>query len=79
MQLACDTGFPLFPRHVLFKADILKAELEQSISPRTPHLWFTDEYFRGMSEKTEKLRRLSRLSHPAHVLQGSYVLRAALT
>lgn len=28
---------PLFPQHVLFSTDILKAEIEQSISPCTPH------------------------------------------
>lgn len=28
---------PPFPPHVLFRIDILKAEIEQSISPCTPH------------------------------------------
>lgn len=36
---ASDTGSPPFPQHVLFRVDILKAELEQSISPpRAPHI-----------------------------------------
>lgn len=28
---------PRFPPYVLFRVDILKAEIEQSISPCTPH------------------------------------------
>lgn len=35
--LSLTQAFSLFPLHVLFRIDILKAEIEQSISPCTPH------------------------------------------
>lgn len=44
----------LFPPHVLFTPDILKAE-QNNLFPLTCATFdFTDEYFRGMSEKMEK-------------------------
>lgn len=38
LMLPLTQAFSLpFPLHVLFNTDILKAEIEQSISPCTPH------------------------------------------
>lgn len=44
----------LFPQHVLFTDDILKAEQNNLFPPLCAPPDFADEYFRGMSEKMEK-------------------------